>query len=353
VTLITAAVAMLTPVAPAAADETRDSQWHLGFLRITEAHRVSTGRGVAVAVIDTGVDASHPDLAGAITAGTDFVGGDGRRDSNGHGTAMAGLVAARGRAGGGGALGVAPGAEIITINGGGATSPLLADAIDWAVQRKVRVICIAIAGTGDSRLESAVARAVAADVVVVAGAGNRPSVGVQAPARYPGVVAAAGVDAAGKHAEVSVTGSEVVISAPAVNVVSTALNGGYLRGTGTSSATAIIAGAAALVRARFPQLTAPEVIHRLTATAIDKGKPGRDEEYGFGVVDLVAALTNDVPPASTGSAEALPPPGNGSASSAAWLVGGLLLAAAGAGVVVALRRTGRAGRAGESGGAGG
>jgi subtilisin family serine protease len=104
------------------------------------------------------------------------------------------------------------------------------------------------------------------------------------------------VDQAGNHAAVSVTGAEVVLAAPAVDIETAGLNGTYGKGTGTSEATAIVAGVAALVRAKYPQLSAPEVIHRLTATAIDKGPPGRDSEYGYGIVDPVAALTADVPP---------------------------------------------------------
>lgn len=84
--------------------------------------------------------------------------------------------------------------------------------------------------------------------------------------------------------------------APAVDIYSTSINGTYRVGTGTSDATAIVAGAAALIRSKYPDLPAQEVAHRLTATAIDKGPPGRDDEYGYGVIDLVAALTADVPP---------------------------------------------------------
>jgi subtilisin family serine protease len=104
------------------------------------------------------------------------------------------------------------------------------------------------------------------------------------------------VDEKGNHASFSVTGQEVMLAAPAVNVVTTGLNQGYSVASGTSDSTAIAAGAAALVRARYPNLSATEVIHRLTATATDKGPPGRDDEYGHGIVNLVAALTADVPP---------------------------------------------------------
>ena len=101
------------------------------------------------------------------------------------------------------------------------------------------------------------------------------------------------------------------ILAPGVDIYSTSFDGKYRKGTGTSSSTAIVAGAAALIRSRYPDLSAEEVVHRLTATAVDKGAPGHDDEYGDGVLDLMAALTADVPPlaaSATPSATASPSP---------------------------------------------
>jgi subtilisin family serine protease len=118
-------------------------------------------------------------------------------------------------------------------------------------------------------------------------------------------VAVAGVDRNGNHSKVSVSGPEVVLAAPSDDISSTNAGGGYRVGTGTSDATAIVAGAVALVRSRFPQMKAPEVIRRLTATAIDKGPPGRDNDYGYGIVNLVGALTADLP---TEAASTKPPP---------------------------------------------
>jgi type VII secretion-associated serine protease mycosin len=293
-------------VSTVSSDEIRDAQWHLSFLRVSAAQAHSLGQGISVAVIDTGVDANHPDLQGRVLPGVDLTkaggGGSGDIDEDGHGTAMAGLIVANGRA-----LGIAPEASVVPVRdktlGVGFESDL-ATGIHWATDHQVDVICIARVTDDNMALRMAIARAIEEDIVVVAGAGNYPtSVKVGFPAAYPGVVAVAGVDRAGEQAAISVEGPQVVLAAPAVEIVSTGLRAprgnGYRVGTGTSDATAIIAGAAALVRARYPDLSAAEVVHRLTATADDKGLPGRDNEYGYGVVNLVRALTADVPPLPT------------------------------------------------------
>jgi subtilisin family serine protease len=174
----------------------------------------------------------------------------------------------------------------------------LSVAIEQATQRDVGIISISQVTATTPRLEQALQSALDKDVIVVAGVGNRPKdVFIQYPAKYRGVVAVGASGRNGKVASVSVTGREMVISAPGVDMVSTDGVGGYRIGTGTSDATAIVAGAAALVRSRYPKLSASEVVHRLTATATDKGAPGRDDQYGFGSLNLVAALTAKVPPA--------------------------------------------------------
>jgi subtilisin family serine protease len=145
-------------------------------------------------------------------------------------------------------------------------------------------------------MKAAIESALAADVVVVASIGNKPEALLPVlPAAYDGVVAVGAIDQNGNIASLSVTGPEMVLTAPGVRVVSTDKTG-YAVGDGTSAATAIVAGAAALVRSKYPNLSAKEVVHRLTATATDKGPPGRDPQYGYGVVNLVGALTAAVPP---------------------------------------------------------
>ncbi|MFG1881804.1 type VII secretion-associated serine protease mycosin [Micromonospora sp. NPDC049102] len=300
-------------------DRIRGDQWHLTFLEAAEAHSISRGRGVIVAIPDTGIE-PHPDLQENLLTGTDIIiEGNGQRDDTGHGTGMAGLVAAHGLSNNTGALGIAPEAEILPIRTSrtdeDGDSDNLAAGIDFAVSEGAKIISISSIAGPNSRLGSAVAAAIQADVVIVAGVGNKPrDTVVGYPAAYPGVVAVGGVDQQGNVASLSVTGPEVDVVAPAVDIYSTSINGKYRKGTGTSDATAIVAGAAALIRSKYPYLPAQEVAHRLTATALDKGPPGRDDEYGYGVIDLVAALTADVPPLGFESVSA---PADGGSTTAA------------------------------------
>ncbi|MEV8513950.1 S8 family serine peptidase [Dactylosporangium sp. NPDC051484] len=336
------AVVVITAVtaAPAFADSIRDQQWHLSYLHVTDAQKISQGAGVVVGVADVGVDPSAPELASAVVAGKDFGrAGDGRSDTDGHGTAMAGLIAGRGNGGNDGALGIAPKATIVPLRVApsldfGGNSANLAAALEWAAVNGVKVVCIALSAAEDEQIRTAVQNALDADIVVVAAAGNLPdNKKIAYPARAPGVLAVGGIDRQGRHAEISTTGSEVAIAAPAVDIVSTNIEKGYRKGTGTSDAAAIVAGAAALVRAKYPQLSAQDVIRRLTYTAQDAGAPGRDPEYGYGILDLVKALTAEVPPASPGatpqaSASAEPGKNAGGEHSVA------VIAAVGAAVVV-------------------
>jgi subtilisin family serine protease len=236
---------------------------------------------------------------------------------------------------------VAPQARILPVRNAPGTAPInseLAGSIDWAVAHGARVISMSLTEFDpDDEVRAAVDAARRADVVLVAAVGNAPTFeAVGYPAAYPGVLAVAGVDRRGRRAGVSVAGPRVDLAAPAVDVVSTDRRGGtgYRRGTGTSDAAAIVAGAAALVRARYPDLPAGEVVRRLTVTARDAGAAGRDDEYGAGILDPVAALTADLPaPPPTTPAGASPPgvpPGGNVAAGGGGAGGG------GAGVPVGL-----------------
>jgi type VII secretion-associated serine protease mycosin len=309
--LFAASVAVL-PAAPAQADRVRDGQWHLRYLKVTEAHKISKGAGVTVAVIDSGVD-PHRDIRTNLLPGTEtFPGGkgDGRQDTDGHGTRMAGLIAAHGQPGENGALGIAPEAKILPIrysekSNYSDVNNSIAKGIEWAIANKARVINLSLTGSGLVSEVAAVRAAIAADIVVVAGTGNEGQ-GYGGLATLNGVVAVGATDRTGNRAKFSVTGRQMTVAAPGVDIVSIDTGGKYGKNSGTSDSTAIVSGAVALIRSKYPSLSAQEVVHRLTATAVDKGPPGRDPEYGYGELNLVAALTADVPPLEP-SASASPP----------------------------------------------
>ena len=297
ITAATLLACLVNPVlgaAPAEADQRRDSQWYLKSLRLSEVHRTTEGDGVTVAVVDTGVRADHPDLRGAVLKGFSALdSGDGRKDVRGHGTAMAGIIAARGRGDGRGVLGVAPAAKILPV--GPATSPLVVtDAIRWSVQHGARVINLSIGVLDDEEMARAVQEAAAADVVLVAATGNDGEEGIKGdyPAAYPDVLAVGATDRAGRAASFSHRGPQLDLVAPGVDitVANGEAGGDYSVVEGTSTSTAIVSGAAALIRSEYPKLSAAEVVRVLESTAADKGAAGRDDTYGYGALDVVAAL---------------------------------------------------------------
>jgi type VII secretion-associated serine protease mycosin len=292
---------LLAPV-PAQADRVGNGQWQLNALNAAAAWRFATGAAVTVAVLDSGVDADHPDLRGQVLPGADFVDGstDGRYDFVGHGTTVAALIA--GHDDRTGVVGVAPNARILPVRvldaqNRYADSTLVADGLRWAVDQGADVVNLSLGGTDPSdALGKAVRYAIAHDVVVVACTGNvhpgEPE-RVWYPARDNGVIAVAGMTGDSLWSG-SITGPQTVLTAPAVDMVG-ARPGGYWRVEGTSFAAPLVAAAAALVRSRWPELSADNVVNRLIRTAHDLGTPGRDDVYGFGEVDALAALTGPVP----------------------------------------------------------
>ncbi|ETA03833.1 peptidase S8 [Frankia sp. CcI156] len=294
---------------PASIAPARGSQWYHAVLGLAQAHRISQGAGTVVAVIDGGVDASQPKLWGQLLPGTGIGPGaarDGWRDDdpNGHGTAMAGIIAGRNDNGRPEVRGIAPAAKILPVSTGAeANSEEVAIGIRRAVDLGADVINLSLGSTGTATPdeEKAVGYALAHDVVVVASAGNVESgdTAINSPASIPGVVAVTGSTAAGGFWRESAHGPRAVIAAPAPGIrapVPTRVSpDGLDTGGGTSNSAAIVAGVVALIRAAQPDLDAPNVIERLVYTARDAGSPGRDDEFGFGIVDPVAALTRAVP----------------------------------------------------------
>jgi type VII secretion-associated serine protease mycosin len=309
---VAALVTVLAPASPARADSIREREWWLGTLNVAQAQRITKGAGVTVAVVDSGVNARHPDLKGTVLAGRDTVNGkDGRSDTDGHGTAMAGIIAARGR-GGSGIVGIAPEAKILPVRPSNDTT-FAAEGIRWAAAHGAKVINMSFAIGESDNLHAAIREAAAADVVLVGAAGNSGDKGNAAeyPVSYPEVLGVGAVDRKGKVLPFSQHGPQVDIVAPGVDMPTASVGDSYRTGWGTSNAAAVVSGAAALVRARHPELTAAQVVQLLTTTATDKGDKGRDDYYGNGVLNLVAALTASPPqpsatPRVTGGAAAAP-----------------------------------------------
>jgi type VII secretion-associated serine protease mycosin len=308
---VATAALLLVSTPEAYADTTRDKQWALqAFKAEQRVWPLSTGKGATVAVIDSGVRADHVDLVGQVLEGANFAtGGNGQRDvsTDGHGTGVASLIAAHGHGPGNteGVVGLAPGAKILPLGVDGEASQgsqQIAEAIRYAVDNGASVINISLAGPGRSAdEESAVAYAEAHNVILVAGAGNDGIREENYPASFPGVISVGGTD---QNADIwggSDYGPHLVLVAPATGIVSDD-NGSetqYGIGDGTSYATAYVSAAAALVRARFPRLTAGQVINRLIRTAIDpRAEPGQtapDPHYGYGILRPDAALNTVLP----------------------------------------------------------
>ena len=283
------------------------------------------GAGMKVAVIDTGVDCGHPDLAGGCVYGANFVNGSQPFDDHGHGTHVGGIIAARQN--GVGVVGVAPEATVYAVkvldSAGSGSWSNVAMGIDWAVRNGMHVINMSLGATnGSQAVADAVDRAEAAGVLVVASAGNSGccnSVGY--PAAYDGVLAVAAVDALQMLASFSSTGPQVDIAAPGVGIRSSVPTGscslcdpsGYLWLNGTSMAAPHVAGVGALLRSRG--WSAMEASSLMTTTAVDLGAPGFDTEYGYGRVDALGATGGapSAPPADTvAPVVAITAPGNGS-----------------------------------------
>ncbi|MBG6239280.1 subtilisin family serine protease [Mycetocola sp. CAN_C7] len=303
-------------VTPVSADPVRDAQYWLAEYGVADAWEFSTGEGATIAIIDTGIADGPVEFDGAVVAGHDASGvgsSDGRTpvggaDENPHGSWVASLAAGRGNGSGNGVIGTAPDADLIAISVGfgssGSTIPFedqIADAIHFAVDNGADVINMSLTtNTKDwpQSWDEAFTYAYDHNVIVVAAAGNRGSGTdeVGAPATIPGVLVVAGVDPAGAASyDASSQGITLSVAAPSEELVGVSPDGSYVQWAGTSGASPIVAGIAALVRSRYPDMDTANVINRIIRTATPvAGQELPNALYGYGYVNAVAALTADV-----------------------------------------------------------
>ena len=300
------ALLALPAAAAAAGDPLRDRQWGLGMIEAEGAHATSTGSGAVVAVVDSGVQADHPDLAGRLLPGRDIVEDDAQpQDGSGHGTHVTGIVGAT-TGNGTGVASVAPAAALLPVrvldDDGGGTAGDVAAGIDWAREHGAQVINLSLGAdvplagaAGGDAVDRAIRRALDAGIVVVAAAGNNGVPVCEQPAA-DGLLCVGAVDRRGQRSYYSSFGRGLGIVAPGgsglpgtgEDVLSTFPRSGYAERAGTSQAAPHVAGIAALLVARGVRGSA--AAQRILDTATDLGPAGDDAQYGHGLVNAAAAV---------------------------------------------------------------
>ncbi len=280
------------------------SQKDLEQIHVPETWPTTTGDpGVVVAVIDSGVDLTHPDLVGVtvVAPRNEIWNNTDVSDEVGHGTHVAGTIFAR-TDNARGIAGIAPTSSLMPIKvldetGTGALSDVL-DSVDWARLHGADIINLSLGGSlGPEQValvQPTFTQARAAGILVVAASGNSGSSLIEYPAAFQGVVSVGAVDGSDGLADFSTFNRAVDITAPGVKTVST-VPGGYQRASGTSMASPHVAGGAALVWSAKPGLSVAELETVLRTSAVDLGDPGRDDRFGSGRIDVLAALTAPVP----------------------------------------------------------
>ncbi|MET9364165.1 type VII secretion-associated serine protease mycosin [Streptomyces sp. NPDC006632] len=329
-------VLLSAAAAPARAETTREQQWFLDTMKAEGMWKSSTGKGITVAVIDTGIDSNNPDLKGQILEGRNFAPGepgDEHTDNTGHGTGMAGLIAGTGAYGGGnGAFGLAPGVKVLPVRmpaevasgaeGTKSFNSIAPGAIRYAADEGAKVINISMGvQEGSPQLTAAVKYASDKGSLVFAAVGNSGDSGnrIEYPAATPGVV---GVGAVGKdlhRTAWSEYGPQVDMAAPGDEMVHACGGGtGLCKTNGTSDATALASASAALIWSKHPTWTNNQVL-RVMLNTIGGPTDGakRNDDIGFGIVRPRIALVN---PGDPGPADVYPlpdPPTSGASAAPA------------------------------------
>ena len=281
-------------------------QYNLVAIRAPQGWDLSTGSSaVTIAIVDSGVDLSHPDLAGKLVAGYDFVDNDTvPQDQYGHGTHVAGIAAASSN-NNRGIAGVSWGAKIMPVRVlnafGGGTFSAVANGIIWATDHGAQVINLSLGGdVGSPALKAAVDYALAKNMIVVAAAGNTGTTPLIYPAQYTGVIAVGATDSTNTRASFSDYGNELDLVAPGKSIYSLFPGNNYGYDTGTSMSAPHVAGLAAILLS-IPGNPASAVEGQMESTALDLGSAGWDQFYGYGLIqmDAAIALALHTPPGPT------------------------------------------------------
>src|SRR6516225_6243725 len=267
------------------------AQYAVAKLRLAEAHTLAHGTNIRVAVIDSGIDASHPELSNSVVESFDALGSS--EGAHVHGTGIAGAIAAHARL-----IGSAPAAQILAIRafGKGSTGAesntyVVLKGLDYAAAHQARIINMSFAGPKDALIERGIMATAAKGPVMIAAAGNA---GAKSPPLYPAanpnVIAVSATDAQDKLFAASNRGNYVALAAPGVDIFLPAPDEKYQMTSGTSFSAAYVSGIAALLLERNLALK-PEALRRtLARTARDLGAPGRDDQFGDGEADAYAAV---------------------------------------------------------------
>jgi subtilisin family serine protease len=273
------------------ADPSNGLQYSLVKLDVARAQTVARGGGTLIAVIDSGVDQSHPDLQGSVVEAFSAVSGAG---SDPHGTEISGIISAHGIV-----RGVAPEANLLDVRvfagergrQSTATTFNLVRGIDWALSKRARVLNMSFAGPNDALLEESIKRAAAKGAITVAAAGNGgPQAAPAYPAAYPGVIAVTAIDVDDRLYQLANRGNYISVAAPGVDVLAPSSNHAHQIVSGTSYAAAHVSAVVALMVERYPTIDVDAARLALTAAAVDLGPPGPDDQFGAGRVNAFAAL---------------------------------------------------------------
>jgi len=268
------------------------AQYAVAKLRLPQAHTLAHGANVTIAVIDSGIDIRHPELANAIADSFDALGS--KEGPHVHGTGIAGAIVSHARL-----MGSAPAARILAIrafgvapNGAQSTSFVILKGLDYAAAHGAQIVNMSFAGPKDALIERGIAAAAAKGIVMVAAAGNA---GPKSPPLYPAanasVIAVSATDAQDRLFAASNRGGHIAVAAPGVDIFLPAPDEKYQMTSGTSFSAAYVSGLAALMLERNPALKSDEVRAILMKTARDLGSPGRDDLFGAGEADAFAAVS--------------------------------------------------------------